>query len=142
MQEDADNAMSNKDCNIQSQPVDEGQSKISRLDFALDVSCFKSVLGWQAPAALSNSIGQALSSLQSGQQSPSVDVGWQQWVAPLPWAQAWYYQSCPSISCTICQAQKAQLPESCMLLKADLMSRHQPLLHHQSTHQATVHLGW
>lgn len=41
MQGDADNAVSasNKDGNMQSQAVDEGQSKVSRLDFAFDVSC-------------------------------------------------------------------------------------------------------
>ena len=63
MQGDANNAMSanNKDCQMQGQAMDEGQSKISRLDLVLDVSFYRLVLGWQAPAALSNSIGRSLS---------------------------------------------------------------------------------
>lgn len=32
---------SNKDCNMHSQAVDEGQSKISRSDLLADVSCSK-----------------------------------------------------------------------------------------------------
>lgn len=88
MQGDDDNAVSanNKDCNMQSQAVGQGQSKISRLDIVLNVQCFSAVL--PAAATASGSLGQALSDMQSGQQSPSVDVGWQQWVAPPLWVQA------------------------------------------------------